>query len=75
MYVVSFTPFEKHSWFSLRPAQQATHDNPLCFVKTVNANKNRHTSVNSKLVSWKEFSVKRTDARFHLTRWYGISFR
>jgi len=33
MYAVNFTRFEKHSWFSLRPAQQATHDNSLCFCK------------------------------------------
>jgi len=37
MYLVDMTPFENHSWFSLRPGQQATHDNPLCFVKTGNA--------------------------------------
>jgi len=37
MYAVDITPFENHSWFSLRPAQQATHDNPLCFVKSGNA--------------------------------------
>jgi len=37
MYAVDITPFKNHSWFSLRPAQQATHDNPLCFVKTGNA--------------------------------------
>ena len=73
MYVVGFTTFGKRSWFSLRLAQQATHDNPLCFVKTVNANKNCHTSATSKLVAWQEASVKRTDARLHLTRWYGIS--
>jgi len=36
MYAADITPFENHSWFSLRPAQQATHDNPLCFVKTGN---------------------------------------
>jgi len=34
---VDITPFENHSWFSLRPAQQATNDNPLCFEKTGNA--------------------------------------
>jgi len=45
LYIVDFTPFEKHSWFSLRPAQQATHDNWLCFVKTVNASKNCHSPV------------------------------
>jgi len=37
MYAVDFTPFEKHAWFSLRPAEQATHDNQLCIVKTGNA--------------------------------------
>jgi len=37
MYLVDITPFENHSWFSLRPAQQATHVKPLCFVKTGNA--------------------------------------
>ena len=37
MYDVDITPFENHSWFSIRPAQQATHDNPLCFVKTGNS--------------------------------------
>ena len=37
MYAVDITPFENHSWFSLRPAQQATHDNTLYFVKTGNA--------------------------------------
>jgi len=63
-------PFEKHSWFLLRPAQQATHDNRLCFVKTVNASKNRHSPVTPKLLAWQEASVKRTDAKVHLTRWY-----
>ena len=75
LHVVDFTPFEKHSWFLLRLAQQATHDNRLCFVKTVNASKNRHCSVTPKLLAWQEASVKRTDARVHLTRWYSISFR
>jgi len=37
MYAVDFTPFEKHSRFSLRPSEQVTHDNQLCFVKTGNA--------------------------------------
>jgi len=37
MYAVDFTQFEKHSRFSLRPAEQATHDNQLCFAKTGNA--------------------------------------
>ena len=37
MYAVDFTPFEKHSRFSLRPADKPTHDNQLCFVKTGNA--------------------------------------
>ena len=37
MYAVDFTQFEKHSLFSLRPAEQATHDNQLCFAKTGNA--------------------------------------
>jgi len=37
MYAVDFTPFEKHSRFSLRPAEQAKHDNQLCFAKTGNA--------------------------------------
>jgi len=37
MYAVDFTPFEKHSRFSLRPAEQATHNNRLCFAKTDNA--------------------------------------
>jgi len=33
MYAVEFTRFEKHSWFSLRPAERATHDNLICFCK------------------------------------------
>jgi len=33
MYAVDITPFENHPWFSLPPAQQATHDNPLCLEK------------------------------------------
>jgi len=33
MYAVNFTWFEKHSRFSLRPAERATHDNQLCFFK------------------------------------------
>jgi len=37
MYAVYFAPFEKTSRFSLRPAEQATHDNQLCFAKTGNA--------------------------------------
>jgi len=37
VYAVDFTPFEKHSLFALRPAEQATHDNRLCFAKTGNA--------------------------------------
>jgi len=45
LYVVDFTPVEKHSRFLLQPAQQATHDNRLCFVKTVNISKNRHSPV------------------------------
>jgi len=52
LYVVDFTSFEKHSWFLLQPAQQATHDNRLCFVKIVSASKNRHTPVNPKLLAW-----------------------
>ena len=37
MYAVDFMPFGKHSRFSLRPAEQATHDNQLYFAKTGNA--------------------------------------
>jgi len=44
MYAVNFTRFEKHSWFSLRPAVRATHDNQLCFVKTDNAFVHLHCS-------------------------------
>ena len=33
MYAVNFTRLEKHSWFSLRPAARATHDNLICFCK------------------------------------------
>jgi len=41
--------FEKHSWFLSRSAQQATHDNRLCFANTVNASKNRHNPVNKEI--------------------------
>jgi len=51
-----------------------THDNRLCFVKTVNASKNHHSRVTPKLSPWQEASVKRTDARVHLTRRHSISF-
>jgi len=47
MYAVDFMRFEKHSWFSLRPAVRATHDNQLCFVKTSNAFVHLHCSTQS----------------------------
>ena len=37
MHAVDFTPFEKHSRFSLRPTEQATYDNQLSFAKIGNA--------------------------------------
>jgi len=56
MYAVEFTPFEKHSCFSLRPAQQAIQDNQLCFVKTANAFAHLHCrtqSVMKKVLSFR----------------------
>ena len=47
MYAINFTRFEKHSWFSLQPAVQATHDNQLCFVKTDHAFVHLHCSTQS----------------------------
>jgi len=58
LYVVDFMPFEKHSWFLSRSAQQATHDNRLCFANTVNASKNRHNPVN------KEINEKKITKKF-----------
>ena len=47
MYAVTFTRFEKPSWFSLRPTVRATHDNQLFFVNTDNAFVHLHCSTQS----------------------------